>query len=62
MLRAVSLPRHATTIKDLATTFRMIVAIEREAFGIDDKPEPNSYEEMLDQALALNEAESAQAG
>ena len=59
MLRAVSLPQHATTLRDLTTALGKLIPLECQAFGIDATPEPNSYEEMLDKALALNDAESA---
>ena len=59
MLRAVSLPAHAATLRDLVTALGKLIPLECQAFGIDATPEPNSYEEMLDKALALNDAESA---
>lgn len=42
MLRMVSLPAHATTIKDLATAFQKLTLLERQAFGlgIADDPTP----------------------
>ena len=59
MLRAVSLPAHAATLRDLVTALGKLIPLECQACGIDATPEPNSYEEMLDKALALNDAESA---
>src|SRR5437016_690710 len=59
MLRAVSLPQHAATLRDLTIAYKNLIPLERQAFNMDDKPVENSYEELLDRALALNESASA---
>lgn len=38
MLRAVSLPMHAATVRDLSQAMRNLVMLEREAYNIDDAP------------------------
>lgn len=46
--RALSLGDRATTAKALVESLKTLVALERQAFGIDDKPpEDNGYEAML---------------
>ena len=41
MMRAVSLPCHAGVIKDLATAMKHLVGLERQAFGLSDKTDPD---------------------
>ena len=42
MLAAVSLPTHAGILKDLATTTKTLIELERQAFGMDeDRREPS---------------------
>jgi len=36
MLKAVSLSAHAAVLKDLATVYKTFIALEREAFNVDD--------------------------
>jgi hypothetical protein len=36
MLKAVSIPSHAATIRDLSTAMKNLVALERQAFNLDD--------------------------
>jgi hypothetical protein len=40
-LRAVSLPAHAATMRDLANAFKTLVSIEREACGLNNTVDPN---------------------
>lgn len=50
MLRAVSLPTHAGTLKDLTATLKTLVSMEREAFNIDSEPkevEENQLEKLM---------------
>src|SRR5438477_539529 len=46
MLRAVSLPQHAATLRDLTVVYKNLIPLECQAFGIDDKPVETSYEEL----------------
>ena len=52
MLRAVALPSHAATLRDLTTALKNLIPLERQAYNIDEKPPEDSYEELLDRALA----------
>ena len=52
MLRAVSLPAHAGVVRDLTAALKNLIPLERQAYSMDDAIEVNSYEEMLDRALA----------
>lgn len=45
MLRAVSLPQNAGTLRDLSTVLKTIVELERRAFNVDTAPEPPAPEE-----------------
>lgn len=38
MRRAVSLPMHAATMRDLSQALRHVVGLERQAFNLDDRP------------------------
>jgi hypothetical protein len=38
MLRAVALPAHAATMRDLSQALRNAVVLERQAFNLDDQP------------------------
>lgn len=48
MKRAISLPAHAATMRDLAQALRHVVLLERQAFSIDDKPieEPERNDQL----------------
>lgn len=46
-LRAVSLPAQATTLRDLSLTLRNLVALEREAFGIETTPVAPVAQQLL---------------
>lgn len=41
LMKAVSLPAHASVIKDLATAMKHLVGLERQAFGISEKADPD---------------------
>lgn len=41
LMRAVSLPQHASTMKDLATAMKHLIGLERQAFGLVDKTDPD---------------------
>lgn len=45
--RAVSLPQRIKGVKELAETLRVLIALEREAYGIDGKPAGDSAFERL---------------
>lgn len=46
MLRAVSLPAHAQTLKDLSTVLKNLIPLERQAFNVDaHKPEGEDSKE-----------------
>ena len=38
--KIISLPSRAKTMKDLGESLRVLVALERQAFGLDDKDRP----------------------
>lgn len=44
MMRAVSLPQHAATMKDLAIAMKHLVGLERQAFGLADVTDPTPKE------------------
>jgi hypothetical protein len=55
MLRAVSLPGHAGTIRDLSTAMKNLIALERQAFNLDEKQGPVSdLESVLDEVAQRN--------
>lgn len=41
MLKAVSIPAHAGTVRDLAQAMSKLVVLERQAFNIDQTPDPD---------------------
>jgi hypothetical protein len=51
MLKAISLPAHAGTLRDLSQAIKNLIPLERQAFGIDDneKPNENPIIELLNQ-------------
>lgn len=59
MLRAVALPQNASTLKDLATVLKTLVALEREAFNIHGAPEeaPKTPDDQATNAKALQSIE-----
>jgi hypothetical protein len=44
LMRAVSLPQHAATLKDLSVAMRNLVGLERQAFNIADGLEPKAHQ------------------
>jgi len=64
MLRAVSLPTHIAAMRDLSTTLRQLIPLERQALGIlDHHPlepnEPMDPTDKVNQRLELSELEAA---
>lgn len=55
LMRAVSLPTHAGTLKDLAAVMKILVGLERQAFNVPDAPEPEPPEGQGDTAKAVTE-------
>lgn len=47
LMRAVSLPVHASTIRDLSTALKNLITIERQAHNLDDLGGEESYEDRL---------------
>jgi len=47
MKRAISLPTHAATIRDLTTAAKNLVALERQAYNLDETNMEETYEERL---------------
>jgi hypothetical protein len=54
LLKAVSLPTHAATIRDLSNAMKNLVALERQAFNVSDAP-PEQPEEPAASAAQVNE-------
>lgn len=55
MLRAVSLPGHAGTLRDLSTAMKNLIALERQAFNLDEKQGPVSdLNSVLDEVASRN--------
>lgn len=53
MFRAVSLPTHASTMRDLAQALRHVIVLERQAFSLDNQPvEPPDPENTLSKKIA----------
>lgn len=49
--RAISLPSRAGTLRDLSQSLQRLVALERQAFNMDDEQGEGSYEERLRRLL-----------
>ncbi len=47
MLKAVSLPGHATVLRDLSTALKNLIPLERQAFNLDEVSTTETYEERL---------------
>lgn len=47
LMRAVSLPTHASTVRDLSTALKNLITIERQAHNLDDIGGEESYEDRL---------------
>ncbi len=62
MLRAVELPGHAATYRDLANAVEKFIRTERDAWGLDTKEPPNPDEGLtdaeLDRAIAAAAADA----
>ena len=66
LMKAVSLPAHAATIRDLSTAMKNVVSLERQAFNIRDElppPTDDLTDDELDREIAqLKKEISASAG
>lgn len=52
MLRAVSLPQHASTMLNLSAAIKNLVALERQAYNLDDAPpSEETYEQRLQRLI-----------
>lgn len=47
MLKAVSLPGHATVLRDLSTALKNLIPLERQAFSLDDVSTTETFEERI---------------
>lgn len=47
LYKAVALPTHAATIRDLTTAAKNLVALERQAYNLDETNSEETYEERL---------------
>lgn len=47
MKKAISLPSHAATIRDLTTAAKNLVTLERQAYNLDETNTEETYEERL---------------
>lgn len=47
LMRAVSLPVHASTVRDLSTALKNLITIERQAHNLDEVGVEESYEDRL---------------
>lgn len=52
MLKAVSLPSHASILKDLATVMKSVVPLERQAFNVDEPESPDDAAAVVPSALS----------
>lgn len=53
MFKAVSLPTHASTARDLAQALRHVIVLERQAFSLEDQPvEPPDPENTVSKKIA----------
>ncbi len=55
MLRAVALPGHAGTLRDLTTAMKNLIGLERQAFNLDEKAgEASDLESVLNEVASRN--------
>lgn len=47
MMRAISLQSHAAIVRDLSTAAKNLVALERQAYNLDEIPAGDNYDDML---------------
>lgn len=52
MMKAVSLPAHAVVLKDLSTTLKTLVSLERQAFNLDDDAGDDTVNGLADRLSA----------
>lgn len=55
LMKAVSLPTHAGTIRDLSTALKNLVTIERQAYNLDELSTEESYEDRLARLMSTKE-------
>jgi len=55
LMKAVSLPVHAGTIRDLSTALKNLVTIERQAHNLDEIGTEETYEERLARLMGAKE-------
>ena len=55
LMKAISLPTHAGTIRDLSTALKNLVTIERQAYNLDELNTEESYEERLARLMGAKE-------
>lgn len=51
LMKAVSLPTHAAVLRDLSTSLKNFIPLERQAFNLDDQEHEEPYEERLRRLL-----------
>lgn len=54
MNKAISLPSNAAVLRDLSTAMKNLVALERQAFNLDEAGAEESYEDRLARLMADN--------
>lgn len=47
MLKAIALPTHAGTLRDLSTALKNLIPLERQAYNISEEVEVETYEQRL---------------
>ena len=57
--RVISLPGRAKTMKDLGETLRVLIGLERQAFGLDDAPEGEGGDKSFLEAMLNARARAA---
>lgn len=55
LMKAVSLPVHASTLRDLSTAMKNLIGLERQAFNVPDVPEPDVPDSANSSAQAVTE-------
>lgn len=52
LMKAVALPTHASTMRDLSTAMKNLMMLERQAFNVPDAPEPEPEPAPADNGTA----------
>lgn len=47
LMKAISLPVHATVLRDLSTSLKNLIPLERQAYNLDEQEHEEPYEERL---------------